>query len=54
KRVYSLRTRDSDTDVSAIAKHNGGGGHPAAAGFSVPIDQAIAMSFPDAVAPTDF
>ncbi len=46
KRVYSLRTRDSDTDVSAIAKHNGGGGHPAAAGFSVPIDQALAMSFP--------
>jgi len=34
-RSYSLRSR-GDFDVSAIAKAQGGGGHPAAAGFVVP------------------
>ena len=36
KRIYSLRSRkDSDVDVSEIAKKHGGGGHKHAAGFSV-------------------
>jgi oligoribonuclease NrnB/cAMP/cGMP phosphodiesterase (DHH superfamily) len=35
-RVYSLRSRNG-TDVSAIAKSFGGGGHRAAAGFTIPI-----------------
>lgn len=33
--VYSLRTIRGDTDVGAIAKRNGGGGHTKAAGFHV-------------------
>lgn len=33
-RTFSLRSR-GDVDVSEIAKEQGGGGHPAAAGFSV-------------------
>lgn len=38
KRVFSLRSREPrGIDVSAIAKQYGGGGHPAAAGFSVDI-----------------
>ena len=35
--VWSLRSRGG-VDVQAIAKRNGGGGHKAAAGFSVPDD----------------
>lgn len=36
KHVYSLRSRNgSDTDVSAIAKKFGGGGHMHAAGFAI-------------------
>ncbi len=35
--VWSLRARDG-FDVGAIAKRHGGGGHEAAAGFSVPDD----------------
>jgi len=35
--VWSLRSR-GDVDVQAIAKRHGGGGHKAAAGFSVPDD----------------
>jgi uncharacterized protein len=36
-RVYSLRSRQgSNTDVAAIARHFGGGGHKHAAGFTVP------------------
>src|SRR5438270_1356027 len=35
KLVYSLRSRQGGVDVSKIAKANGGGGHPAAAGFEV-------------------
>ena len=33
-RRVSLRTRDQEIDVSAIARKSGGGGHPQAAGFS--------------------
>jgi oligoribonuclease NrnB/cAMP/cGMP phosphodiesterase (DHH superfamily) len=36
ERVYSLRSRGDGEDVSAIAKTFGGGGHAAAAGFSIP------------------
>lgn len=32
-RVFSLRARKGGVNVGAIAKANGGGGHPAAAGF---------------------
>lgn len=36
---YSLRSRKgSGVDVSKIAEQRGGGGHPAAAGYSLPID----------------
>jgi len=33
KFIYSLRSREDGIDVSALAVHMGGGGHPAAAGF---------------------
>lgn len=33
-RVFSLRRRTGDLDLSLVAKHYGGGGHPAAAGFT--------------------
>lgn len=36
-RVYSLRSRNGGEDVSIIAKAFGGGGHPAASGFSIPL-----------------
>lgn len=36
-RVFSLRSREDGTDVSAIAKSYGGGGHKNAAGFSMPL-----------------
>ena len=41
----SLRAKDDDTDVSEIARQLGGGGHKAAAGFTlrIPIDEAIAQ-----------
>lgn len=35
KKIYSLRVRKGSIfDASAIAKHHGGGGHPAACGFT--------------------
>lgn len=37
----SLRTDKDDIDVSVIAKHFGGGGHPKASGFSISIDDKI-------------
>jgi uncharacterized protein len=40
-RKYSLRSR-GDFDVSTIAREFGGGGHPSAAGFSVPRDNELA------------
>lgn len=43
----SFRTTRDDVDVSAIAKHLGGGGHQKAAGFTVegPIEQALEVVF---------
>ena len=40
----SLRAKDDDTDVAAVARKLGGGGHRAAAGFTLelPFDEAIA------------
>lgn len=35
KRIFSLRRRNGDINVATIARHYGGGGHPAAAGFSL-------------------
>lgn len=35
RRHYSLRSSENGLDVSEIAKHFGGGGHRAAAGFSI-------------------
>lgn len=40
RRVFSLRTR-VDVDCGAIAKQFGGGGHPGAAGFSVPFVEIL-------------
>jgi hypothetical protein len=37
RRYYSLRSRESGTDVGSIAAAFGGGGHTHAAGFSVPL-----------------
>ena len=39
-RSYSLRSR-GDFDVSEVAKHFGGGGHAAAAGFTLPAPKAF-------------
>ena len=41
----SLRAKDDDTDVAAIARLLGGGGHKAAAGFTLtmPLEEAIAQ-----------
>lgn len=36
-RMYSLRSEDHRTDVSEIARSNGGGGHRNAAGFSLEV-----------------
>ena len=35
-RTHSLRSRKGGVDVSTIALSHGGGGHPAAAGYSEP------------------
>jgi phosphoesterase RecJ-like protein len=37
-RKVSLRSSDGDVDVSAIARHSGGGGHKRAAGFSTDLE----------------
>lgn len=37
RRVFSLRSQPSGLDVSQIASAYGGGGHPRAAGFSMPL-----------------
>lgn len=42
-RIFGLRSTDVGVDVSEIAKQYGGGGHRAAAGFSVPFDVAVAF-----------
>lgn len=41
KRVVSLRARKGGVDVSSIAKKFGGGGHAAAAGFTVAVDYPV-------------
>lgn len=41
KRVFSLRSRKGGVDVSAIAKNHGGGGHPNAAGFTIPLPEIL-------------
>ena len=38
RRYFSLRSREGGADVAQIAVKYGGGGHPHAAGFSVPMD----------------
>lgn len=38
-RVFGLRSKEDGVDVSAVAKHYGGGGHKHAAGFSVPFEE---------------
>ena len=38
RRYFSLRSREGGADVSRISVKYGGGGHPHAAGFSVPLD----------------
>jgi oligoribonuclease NrnB/cAMP/cGMP phosphodiesterase (DHH superfamily) len=44
ERVFSLRSCPEGIDVSQVAKRYGGGGHPRAAGFSIPrIDPLHAM-----------
>lgn len=46
-RCYSLRSQDDGTDVSEIAKKFGGGGHPNAAGFSIPLSSMLVNTFSD-------
>ena len=36
--IYSMRSKEGGFDVSIFAKKNGGGGHKAAAGFSIPYE----------------
>ncbi len=38
--VVSLRSRSDGVNVAEIAKHEGGGGHPGAAGFTFPTIEA--------------
>jgi uncharacterized protein len=42
-RVWSLRVRDADFDVSAIAKRFGGGGHKPSAGFNRPLSEPLKL-----------
>jgi bifunctional oligoribonuclease and PAP phosphatase NrnA len=43
ERKVSLRAADGRVDVSLIAREQGGGGHPQAAGFStaLPVDDVV-------------
>lgn len=43
-RVFGLRATDDGADVSEVAKQYGGGGHRAAAGFTVPRDHELARA----------
>lgn len=43
-RVFGLRSTDDGADVSIVAKQYGGGGHPHAAGFTVPRDHELARA----------
>ena len=42
--IFSLRSTDDGLDVSEIATAYGGGGHRAAAGFSVPREHELARA----------
>ena len=44
-RKVSLRSSDGDVDVSAIARHSGGGGHKRAAGFSTDLELEDLVAF---------
>lgn len=44
-RVWSLRSRRGGVDVAALAKKFGGGGHPTAAGFSLPVEEPFDAPF---------
>lgn len=44
KNLISLRS-DGTADVSKIAKHFGGGGHKAAAGFSIPVNKKLPWKY---------
>lgn len=46
QRIYSLRARPDDFDVSVVAKAFGGGGHAAAAGFKLYVGCAP-LAFPE-------
>lgn len=46
QRIYSLRARTGDFDVSVVAKAFGGGGHAAAAGFKINVGSAP-LAFPE-------
>jgi phosphoesterase RecJ-like protein len=45
ERKVSLRATDDDVDVSQIAREQGGGGHPRAAGFSTSLSVSELISF---------
>lgn len=47
QRVYSLRARQDDFDVSVVAKAFGGGGHRAAAGFKLDTGLPALLPFPE-------
>ncbi|MFM8550752.1 MAG: phosphoesterase [Nitrospiraceae bacterium] len=47
RRYFSMRSAPDGADVAAIAIQHGGGGHTHAAGFSVPLSEAV----PDPLAP---
>jgi phosphoesterase RecJ-like protein len=44
-RKVSLRSSEGDVDVSAIARHHGGGGHKRAAGFSTDLELEELIAF---------
>jgi bifunctional oligoribonuclease and PAP phosphatase NrnA len=44
-RKVSLRSSEGDVDVSAIARHHGGGGHKRAAGFSTDLELGELVEF---------
>jgi phosphoesterase RecJ-like protein len=44
-RKVSLRSSGDDVDVSAIARHSGGGGHKRAAGFSTDMEIEDLVAF---------
>ena len=46
-RIFSLRSTEDGLDVSEIASKFGGGGHKHAAGFSVPLEEALTKPLDD-------